>query len=86
MFPVAVRQVGILYDGRRHHQSPSPQFKYVTGKEGNILQSPVLVVSASTTHKTFGPTDLTSTSSVCTRGYWWHGASNPGLPVWSPIL
>ncbi|GFX44683.1 hypothetical protein TNCV_2807551 [Trichonephila clavipes] len=35
--------------------------------EGNILQSPALVVSAATTHKTFGPTDFTSTYSVCTR-------------------
>ncbi|GFX36425.1 hypothetical protein TNCV_3671791 [Trichonephila clavipes] len=29
--------------------------------KGNILQSPALVISA---HKTFGPTDLTSTYSV----------------------
>ncbi|GFV12724.1 hypothetical protein TNCV_1366941 [Trichonephila clavipes] len=35
--------------------------------EGNILQSPALVVSAATAHKTFGPTDLRSTYSVCTR-------------------
>ncbi|GFX22937.1 hypothetical protein TNCV_2086451 [Trichonephila clavipes] len=31
------------------------------------LQFPALVVSAATTRKTFGPTDLTSTYSVCTR-------------------
>ncbi|GFT93385.1 hypothetical protein TNCV_337501 [Trichonephila clavipes] len=35
--------------------------------EGNILQSPALVVLAATIHKTFGPTNLTSTYSVCTR-------------------
>ncbi|GFV25005.1 uncharacterized protein TNCV_884711 [Trichonephila clavipes] len=38
-----------------------------TGGEGNILQHPASVVSAATAHKTFGPTDLTSTYSVCTR-------------------
>ncbi|GFW82988.1 hypothetical protein TNCV_4604151 [Trichonephila clavipes] len=34
---------------------------------GNILQLPALVGSAVTSHKTFGPTDLTSTYSVSTR-------------------
>ncbi|GFV58828.1 transposable element Tcb2 transposase [Trichonephila clavipes] len=38
-----------------------------TGGKGKILQPPALVVSAATTHKTFGPTDLTNTYSVCTR-------------------
>ncbi|GFS82480.1 hypothetical protein TNCV_4777861 [Trichonephila clavipes] len=31
--------------------------------EGNILQSPALVISS----QDYGPTDLTSTYSVCTR-------------------
>ncbi|GFX37489.1 hypothetical protein TNCV_4899191 [Trichonephila clavipes] len=34
--------------------------------EGNILESPAPVVSAATIHKTFGPTNLTSTYSVGT--------------------
>ncbi|GFT31705.1 uncharacterized protein TNCV_231221 [Trichonephila clavipes] len=45
----------------------STQFRHGTGGEGNILQHPVPVVSAATIHKTFGPTDLTSTYSVCTQ-------------------
>ncbi|GFT71016.1 uncharacterized protein TNCV_4889851 [Trichonephila clavipes] len=60
-----VRQVELLYDRWRHHRSP--QFRHGTGIEGNILQSPALVVSAVTTHKTFGPTDFSSTYFVCTR-------------------
>ncbi|GFW94397.1 hypothetical protein TNCV_1433321 [Trichonephila clavipes] len=37
-------------------------------------------------HKTFGPTDLTSTFSVCTRRVFvGHRATNPALPVWSPM-
>ncbi|GFT75684.1 hypothetical protein TNCV_319741 [Trichonephila clavipes] len=48
----------------RHHLSPSSQFKHGTEWEGNILQSSCTRVSA---HKTFGPTDLTSTYSVYTR-------------------
>ncbi|GFW27668.1 uncharacterized protein TNCV_765501 [Trichonephila clavipes] len=67
MLPEPVRQVGLLYDRRRHHRSPPPQFRHGTGGEGNILQSPALVISAATTHKTFGPTDLTSTYSVFTQ-------------------
>ncbi|GFV19900.1 hypothetical protein TNCV_4074631 [Trichonephila clavipes] len=54
---VPVRQVGHAYDIWRHHRSPPPQFRHGTGEEGNILQSPALVVSAVTTHNTFGPTD-----------------------------
>ncbi|GFY23619.1 hypothetical protein TNCV_1039181 [Trichonephila clavipes] len=45
--------------------SPSPQFRYGTGEEGHILQPPASVVSTVTAHKTFVPTDLTSTYSVC---------------------
>ncbi|GFX84130.1 uncharacterized protein TNCV_4859381 [Trichonephila clavipes] len=60
-------KVGLLYDRWRHHLSPPPQFRHGTGGEGNILQPPALVVSAATAHKTFEPTDLTSTYSVCTR-------------------
>ncbi|GFU99882.1 uncharacterized protein TNCV_1257311 [Trichonephila clavipes] len=63
----SLRQVGLLYDRWRHHLSPPPQFRYGSGGEGNILQPPAPVVSAATAHKTFGPTDLTSTYSVCTR-------------------
>ncbi|GFX70989.1 uncharacterized protein TNCV_1689721 [Trichonephila clavipes] len=57
----------LLYDRWRHHRSPPPQFRHGAGGEGNIIQPPALVVSDATTHKTFGPTDLTSTYSVCTR-------------------
>ncbi|GFV51938.1 hypothetical protein TNCV_1322911 [Trichonephila clavipes] len=53
-----------LYDRWRHHRYPPHQFMHGTEGEGNILQSPALGTSA---HKTFGPTDLTSTHSVCTR-------------------
>ncbi|GFW75072.1 uncharacterized protein TNCV_447771 [Trichonephila clavipes] len=56
-----LRQVGLLYDRWRHHLSPPPQFRYGTGREGNILQPSAPAV------KTFGPTDSTSTNSVCTR-------------------
>ncbi|GFW51109.1 uncharacterized protein TNCV_3593911 [Trichonephila clavipes] len=55
-----------LYFSWRFHLSPPPQFKHGTGGEGNILQPSALVVYAATAHKTFGPTDLTSTYSVCT--------------------
>ncbi|GFV16635.1 uncharacterized protein TNCV_4418221 [Trichonephila clavipes] len=50
-----------------HQRSPPPQFSHGSGGEGNILQFPALVVSAVTAHKTFGPTDLMGTYSVCTR-------------------
>ncbi|GFW08987.1 hypothetical protein TNCV_3475331 [Trichonephila clavipes] len=36
---------------------------------GKYSPAPALVVSAATAHKTFGPTDLTSTYS---EGIWWH--------------
>ncbi|GFV97058.1 hypothetical protein TNCV_3526441 [Trichonephila clavipes] len=42
-------------------------FPHGTGGEENILQPPALMISATTTHKIFGPFDLTSTYSVCTR-------------------
>ncbi|GFX35194.1 hypothetical protein TNCV_2331341 [Trichonephila clavipes] len=48
----------------RHHLSSPPQFRLETGEE-NILQLPAPVVSETTAHKTFGPTDLTSMYSVC---------------------
>ncbi|GFW45881.1 uncharacterized protein TNCV_4496001 [Trichonephila clavipes] len=66
MLPEPVRQVG-LYDLWQHHRSSPPQFRHGTGGEGNILQPPALVVSAATAYKTFGPTDLTSMFSACTR-------------------
>ncbi|GFW23182.1 hypothetical protein TNCV_3802821 [Trichonephila clavipes] len=47
----------------RYHLSPPAQFRHGTGGEGNNLQPPALVVSATTAHKTFRPTDLTSTYS-----------------------
>ncbi|GFV32790.1 uncharacterized protein TNCV_3312711 [Trichonephila clavipes] len=67
MLPEPVRQVGLLYDRWRHHRSPPSQFRHGTGGEGNILQPPALVVSATTAHKTFGSTDLMSTYSVRNR-------------------
>ncbi|GFV40045.1 uncharacterized protein TNCV_2783641 [Trichonephila clavipes] len=60
-------EVVLLYHRWRHHRSPPPQFRHGIGREGNILQPPALVVSATTTHNTFGPPDLTSTYSVRTR-------------------
>ncbi|GFW30438.1 hypothetical protein TNCV_453761 [Trichonephila clavipes] len=41
--------------------------RHGTGGERYILQTPVLVVSTATTHKTFEPIDLTSTFSVSIR-------------------
>ncbi|GFS94370.1 uncharacterized protein TNCV_2014061 [Trichonephila clavipes] len=65
MLPEPVRHVGLLNDKWKHHQSPPPQFRHGTVGEGNILQPPALVVSAVTSHKIFGPNDLTSTYSLC---------------------
>ncbi|GFW37270.1 hypothetical protein TNCV_2632541 [Trichonephila clavipes] len=50
-------------DRWRHHLSPPPQFRHGTEGEGNILQSPALVIQPT---RLFRPTDLTSTYSVCT--------------------
>ncbi|GFW63249.1 hypothetical protein TNCV_3476651 [Trichonephila clavipes] len=50
------------YDKWRHHLSPPPQFCHGIGDEGNIFQSPALVIQPTS----FGPTDLTSKFSVCT--------------------
>ncbi|GFU30771.1 uncharacterized protein TNCV_1444741 [Trichonephila clavipes] len=47
--------------------SPPPQFRHDTEGKGNILQPSAPLVSAATVQKTFRPTDLTSTYSVCTR-------------------
>ncbi|GFX77077.1 uncharacterized protein TNCV_1072771 [Trichonephila clavipes] len=63
----SLRQVEFLHDIWRHLLSPSPQFRYGTGGEGNILQPSALVVPAATAHKTFGSTDIMSMYSVCTR-------------------
>ncbi|GFW04663.1 putative DD41D transposase [Trichonephila clavipes] len=57
-------KVRLHYERWRHHRSPPPQFRHGTGREGNVPQPPALAVSVSTTHKTFGPTDLTSTCQV----------------------
>ncbi|GFW04185.1 uncharacterized protein TNCV_2669501 [Trichonephila clavipes] len=67
MLPEPVKQVGLLNDRWRHHRSPPPQLRQGTGGDGNILHSPALVVSAVTTHKNFGPTELTSMYYMCTR-------------------
>ncbi|GFW52855.1 uncharacterized protein TNCV_2394341 [Trichonephila clavipes] len=42
-------------------RSPSPPFRHGTGGEENILQPPALLISAATIHRTFEPTNLTST-------------------------
>ncbi|GFW21062.1 uncharacterized protein TNCV_2703021 [Trichonephila clavipes] len=63
----SLRHVGVLHDRWRHHLSPPPQFKHGTGGEGNILQLPSPVVSATTTLNIFRPTDLTNTYSVCSQ-------------------
>ncbi|GFS62224.1 RNase H domain-containing protein [Trichonephila clavipes] len=52
-------------DRWRHHLSPPPQFRHGTEGGGKYSLVPCTRDSA---HKTFGPTDLTSTYSVCTRG------------------
>ncbi|GFY29978.1 uncharacterized protein TNCV_4072911 [Trichonephila clavipes] len=62
-----LRHVGLLHNRWRHHPCPPPQFRHGTGGVENILQPSVLEVCAATSHKTFGPTVLTSTYSVCTR-------------------
>ncbi|GFV92722.1 hypothetical protein TNCV_1375721 [Trichonephila clavipes] len=53
-------------DRWRHHLPPPPQFCHETEGEGNIFlfSSPLY---SSFSPKTFGPTDLTSTYSVCIR-------------------
>ncbi|GFX09910.1 hypothetical protein TNCV_3565881 [Trichonephila clavipes] len=56
-----------LYDRWRHHRYPPPQFRYGTEGEGNIFQSPAVMISAVTALETFGPTDLMSAYSTCTR-------------------
>ncbi|GFV61813.1 hypothetical protein TNCV_4447281 [Trichonephila clavipes] len=67
----SLRTVALLRDRWSHHLSPLLQFRQRTGWEGNILQPPALLVSAATTHKTFGLTDLTSTYSMCfSEGIW----------------
>ncbi|GFW59623.1 hypothetical protein TNCV_2756321 [Trichonephila clavipes] len=57
----SLRHVGLLHDRWRHHLSPPPQFRH--GLEGQHSAS---VVSAATTHRTFGPNDLTSRYSMST--------------------
>ncbi|GFW95962.1 uncharacterized protein TNCV_4173891 [Trichonephila clavipes] len=83
----SLRQVEPPYDRWCHHLYPPLQFRHRTEGEGNIIQPPATAVSAATAQKAFGPTDLTSTYSVCTRRvFWWQRASNPGLAVWSTML
>ncbi|GFX76547.1 hypothetical protein TNCV_3162651 [Trichonephila clavipes] len=59
--------VGLLPDRGRHELSPPPQFRHLTGVDGYILQPPASVISAATSHKTFGPTELTGTYFLWTR-------------------
>ncbi|GFT81423.1 uncharacterized protein TNCV_3672991 [Trichonephila clavipes] len=59
-------ETGLLQDRWRHPLSLPQHFKHGTGGEGNILQ-PLAPVVSMTAHKTFVPTDLTSTYSVRTR-------------------
>ncbi|GFV52197.1 uncharacterized protein TNCV_5071181 [Trichonephila clavipes] len=86
MLPKPVRQVGLIYDRWGYRLSPPPQHRHGTGGEGNILQPSVLVVFSVTAHKAFGPTDLRSTYSACTRSVIGYRASNPDIPVWSSML
>ncbi|GFU15891.1 uncharacterized protein TNCV_2368271 [Trichonephila clavipes] len=67
MLPEPVRLVGLLYHRWRHHLSAPPPFRHGIGGKGYIFQPPALVVSAATAYKIFGPTDLTSTYSLCIR-------------------
>ncbi|GFT79045.1 hypothetical protein TNCV_3094211 [Trichonephila clavipes] len=55
-----------------------------TGEERNILLFQALVISAATTHKTFGPTYLTSTYSVCTRKVF-DGIGHQTQAIWSGV-
>ncbi|GFX64287.1 hypothetical protein TNCV_1500111 [Trichonephila clavipes] len=62
----------IHFSARQHdtfadHLIDLPSYWHGTGGEGNILQVPPPGVSAATANMTFGPTDLTSTYSMCTR-------------------
>ncbi|GFS91594.1 uncharacterized protein TNCV_1140011 [Trichonephila clavipes] len=66
MLSEPVRQVELLCNRWQHHLSPPPQFRHGTEGERNILHLPTSVFSAVTAHKTFRPTDLMSTYSVCT--------------------
>ncbi|GFX27942.1 uncharacterized protein TNCV_3083631 [Trichonephila clavipes] len=74
----------LTIDGDTTYQPPPPpppQFWHET--EGRGKYSPVPCTRDSA-HKTFGPPDLTSTYSVCTRRVF--GGIGPGLPVWSSML
>ncbi|GFV54326.1 hypothetical protein TNCV_4366011 [Trichonephila clavipes] len=73
----------LLRDTWRHHLPQPPQSTHGTGGEGNILQHPSPVIFAAIPHKTFRPTDLTSTYSERVK---YLVASSPGPPVRSPIL
>ncbi|GFY04742.1 uncharacterized protein TNCV_419961 [Trichonephila clavipes] len=84
MLSEPVKQIGIFYDRWRHHQSPPPQFRHGIGGEINILHPPALVVSAGTINKTFRPTDLTRTYSVCTRRVF-GGVGHRTQPFWSRV-
>ncbi|GFU82390.1 hypothetical protein TNCV_2462731 [Trichonephila clavipes] len=63
----SLRQVGLLYNRRRHHLSPPPQFRHGTGGEGNIFSSPLHPGFLLRPTTRLSDTDLTSTYSVCTR-------------------
>ncbi|GFV35696.1 uncharacterized protein TNCV_1893061 [Trichonephila clavipes] len=88
MLPEPVKQVGLLYDRWRHHRSPSPQFMHGTGRQGNILQPPALVVSTASAHKTLEHPDLMSMCSVCIRRAFGetrpYGLESEVLRTWLP--
>ncbi|GFV85420.1 hypothetical protein TNCV_3772441 [Trichonephila clavipes] len=51
--------------------------------KGNILQSPALVIQPT---RVSDPLILRARTPCVLGGIWWHRASNPGLPVWNPML
>ncbi|GFT68354.1 hypothetical protein TNCV_659561 [Trichonephila clavipes] len=58
-------QVIFLHDRWRHHLFLPPQLRHET--EGERSLAPCIRGFCCAPHKTFGPSDLTSTYSVCTR-------------------
>ncbi|GFV58315.1 hypothetical protein TNCV_558771 [Trichonephila clavipes] len=70
-------------DRWRHYLSPPPQFWHGTGGEGNILQSPARVIKPKKLRIHWFNEHVLR---VYWEGIWWHRASNPGLPVWIPML
>ncbi|GFY16558.1 hypothetical protein TNCV_735851 [Trichonephila clavipes] len=63
----SLRQVRLLHDRWRHQLSPLSQFRHRLEGKDIILRQRAPKVSAETAHKTFEPTDLTNTYSLCTK-------------------